>query len=159
MSYAAPSAYRHPANRRKHAASASATVRQTLVFERVAGSAARWQSQSRFSTIRSSAAALASERALRPVSPPNPLAHSSVQIASSTASIDGVLIVSPLNTPSTSLPFDIRRKTLGSGQEGVYSSSRWTARGPRISTPCPPSPPSTFCHEKVATSILSHGMS
>src|SRR3546814_4230708 len=64
------------------------------------------------------------------------------------------LIVLPLNTPSASAPFDIRRNTLGSGQAGVWVSSRSTARGPRISTPCPPSPPSTFCQLKVATSIL-----
>ena len=83
-------------------ASAPSTDRQTEVFERLAGSAARCDSQLRSSTILSSAAALASLRACRPFSPPRPLAHSSAKIASSTASIDGVLIVSPLKIPSLS---------------------------------------------------------
>ena len=78
--------------------SAPSTVRQTLVFERLAGSCARWPSQLRPSTIRSSAAALASVRAIMPLRPPMPFAHSSATIASSTASIEGVLIVSPLKT-------------------------------------------------------------
>src|SRR3546814_14409329 len=81
-------------------ASAPATDRQTEVFERLAGSAARWESQSRSATILSSAAALASLRAFRPSRPPRDFAHSSAKIASSTASIAGVLIVSPLNPPS-----------------------------------------------------------
>src|SRR3546814_14229298 len=92
-------------------ASAPATDRQTEVFDRLAGSAARWLSHSRSATILSSAAAFASLRAFRPSSPPSDFAHSSAKIASSTASIDGVLIVSPLNTPSTSLPPLVRRKT------------------------------------------------
>src|SRR3546814_1692692 len=78
-------------------ASAPATDRQTEVFDRLAGSAARWLSHSRSATILSSAAAFASLRAFRPSSPPSDFAHSSAKIASSTASIDGVLIVSPLN--------------------------------------------------------------
>ena len=39
--------------------------------------------------------------------------------ASSTHSIDGVLIVSPLKMPSVSLPFEVRRNIFGSGQAGV----------------------------------------
>src|SRR3546814_7235625 len=109
-------------------ASAPATDRQTEVFERLAGSAARWESQSRSATILSSAAALASLRAFRPSRPPRDFAHSSAKIASSTASIDGVLIVSPLNTPSASAPFETRRNTLGSGQAAVWVSSRSPAQ-------------------------------
>ena len=40
-------------------------------------------------------------------------------LAGETASIDGVLIVSPLNTPSANLPLEVRRNTLGSGHAGV----------------------------------------
>ena len=44
------------------------------------------------------------------------------------------------------------RKSFGIGQGGVWLSSRATARGERISTPCAASPPSAFCQEKVTTS-------
>src|SRR3546814_5256021 len=63
-------------------ASAPATDRQTEVFDRLAGSAARWLSHSRSATILSSAAAFASLRAFRPSSPPSDFAHSSAKIAS-----------------------------------------------------------------------------
>ena len=69
------------------------------------------------------------------------------------------MIVSPVKMPSISLPFEVRRKIFGRGQDGVWVSSRSTARGDRISMPCAPSPPSTFCQEKVTTSSLSHGRS
>ena len=75
------------------------------------------------------------------------------------ASIDGVLIVLPLKMPASSLPFFAMRKILGIGHAGVCDSSRSTARGERMSMPCAPSPPMHFCHEKVTTSRLAHGMS
>ena len=42
-------------------------------------------------------------------------------------------MVSPLKMPSISLPPLVRRKILGSGQGGVWLSSRATARGLKIS--------------------------
>ena len=51
----------------------------------------------------------------------------------------------------------VRRKTFGSGQVGLYVSSRSTARGDSASMPCAASPPSTFCQDQVTTSSLSHG--
>src|SRR4029079_5090370 len=69
--------------------------------------------------------------------------------------MDGVLIVSPSKMPSTILPSLVRREVFGIGQGGLYDSSRATARGERISMPWPPSPPSTFCQEKVTTSSLA----
>ena len=53
----------------------------------------------------------------------------------------------------------VMRNSLGSGQAGVWLSSRFTARGDRISMPCAPSPPSTFCQENVVASSLSQGRS
>src|SRR6187402_2163237 len=68
--------------------------------------------------------------------------------------MDGVLMVSPSNTPLISLPPLVRRKIFGSGHAGLWLSSRSTARGDRISMPCAASPPSAFCQEKVTTSSL-----
>ena len=85
------------------------------------------------------------------------------RLVSKGALAEGVFKGETINTPSMlaveDAIFDMRRNTFGSGQAGVWVSSRSTARGPRISTPWPPSPPSTFCQLKVATSILSHGRS
>ena len=75
------------------------------------------------------------------------------------ASIDGVLIVSPLKMPPLSLPPFVIRKILGSARSGVNVSRRSTARGLRMSIPCAPSPPMHFCHEKVTTSSFGHGIS
>ena len=80
----------------------SANCRHTEVFERIAGSAARCSIQSACCTQRSSAAALASARAISADRPPVRSAQSSANSQSSTASIDGVLIVSPLKMPSIS---------------------------------------------------------
>src|SRR5690606_39992512 len=44
------------------------------------------------------------------------------------SSIDGVLMVSPLKIPSISLPLEVSRQIFGSGQAGVWFSSRSTAR-------------------------------
>ncbi len=59
----------------------------------------------------------AGDEAVEPAHPLGPFAASS--IASSTHSIEGVLIVSPRKIPSISLPFAVSRKSLGSGQGGV----------------------------------------
>ena len=56
-------------------------------------------------------------------------------------------MVEPSNRPSISLPFFVMRKSFGNGQDGVWLSSRATARGDRISMPCCASPPRTFCQE------------
>ena len=77
----------------------------------------------------------------------------------SLASIEGVLMVAPSKMPASSLPFFFMRKIFGSGHGGSYDSIRSTARGERMSIPCAPSPPRHFCHEKVTTSRLAHGMS
>ena len=74
-------------------------------------------------------------------------------------SIDGVLIVAPVKRAESTLPFLVIRKILGIGHGGVYDSRRSTARGERMSMPWAPSPPMHFCHEKVTTSRLAHGMS
>src|SRR5437899_7259677 len=127
------------------------------VQEIVAGSSARGSAQEQFSTQPRSVARLRSDLAISPSRPPTDSAHLSESSTSSTHSIDGVLIVSPRNTPSISLPFAVSRKSFGSGQGGEWLSSRSTARGDIASTPCPPSPPNDFCQDHVATSSLSHG--
>jgi hypothetical protein len=127
------------------------------VQERVAGASARKSIQSRCATQEAIAARLASLRATSAASPPTLSAQRSPSSASSTQSIEGVLIVSPLKMPSFSLPPEVRRKTFGSGQAGLCVSSRSTARGERASIPCPASPPKTFCQDQVTTSSLSHG--
>ena len=108
---------------------------------------------------RSSAAALASVRAIRPTARRRSSPIQRDQIASSTASIDGVLIVSPVKMPSISLPPLVSRKIFGSGRSGPVALEPLDRARARISTPCPPSPPSTFCQLKVATSILSQAIS
>src|SRR3546814_4432808 len=73
--------------------------------------------------------------------------------------MEGVLMVSPLNTPSMSLPPLVSRKIFGSGQSGTWLSRRSTARGESASMPCAASPPSTFCQDQVTTSSFCHGRS
>ena len=68
-------------------------------------------------------------------------------------------MVSPSKMPSTSFLSLVRRNSFGIGHAGSYDSSRAAARGERISMPCAPSPPSTFCQEKVTTSSFFHGRS
>jgi hypothetical protein len=80
------------------------------------------------------------------------------EIASSTASIEGVLIVSPEDALDQ-LALGGQAEDLGQRPGGRVAFQPLDRAGPRISTPCAPSPPSTFCQEKVATSILSHGRS
>ena len=80
-------------------------------------------------------------------------------MASSTQSIDGVLIVSPLKMPSMSLPPFVMRKILGSGRGGVKLSRRSTARGESAIMPWAASPPSTFCHDQVTTSSFAQSSS
>ncbi len=127
--------------------------------ERVAASSARNAAQGVRSTHAPTAARFASLRAISAGRPPTPSAQRSPSSASSTQSIEGVLIVSPLKMPSISLPPLVRRKIFGNGQDGVKLSSRATARGDRASIPCAASPPSTFCQDQVTTSSLSHGSS
>src|SRR2546423_886424 len=89
------------------------------VQEIVAGSSARGSAQGHFSTQPRSTPRLRSHLAIKPASPPTHSAHFSESSASSTHSIDGVLIVSPRNTPSISLPLEVSRKSLGSGHGGA----------------------------------------
>ena len=95
------------------------TRRQMEVQERVAGSVARKSTQGVRSTQAATAARFASLRAIRPGSPPTLSAHRNPSNASSTQSMLGVLMVSPLNTPAASLPPLVRRNTFGSGQAGL----------------------------------------
>src|SRR5215831_14884977 len=89
------------------------------VEEIVAGSSARNRTQDEAATHALIVARLRSERATSPSSPPILSAHFSESSASSTHSIEGVLIVSPRKTPSISLPLLVSRKSLGKGQGGV----------------------------------------
>ena len=96
----------------------STILRQTEVFERVAGSATRFSTHGVRSTQACSAAKLASARARVAARPPIASIQSSASIASATPSIEGVLIVSPAKMPSISLPPLVRRKIFGSGRGG-----------------------------------------
>src|SRR5580658_2157228 len=89
------------------------------VHDRVAGSAARNSTQGVLATQSATTARLPSARATQPSSPPTLSAHLSESSASSMHNIDGVLIVSPRNRPSISLPLAVIRKIFGSGQGGV----------------------------------------
>ncbi len=133
--------------------------RHTDVLERYSGSRARNSAQSERATKSAKTSKLARLRAIMPRKPPTDFAQFSASITSSTHIMDGVLIVSPTKMPSFSLPFAVMRKIFGIGLSGTKLSSRSTARGPRIRTPCAASPPSAFCHENVTTSSLSHGRS
>ena len=135
------------------------TVRQIEVQDRVAASSARKPKPEPASTQSAMAARFASLRATRPLSPPTLSAQRSPSSASSTHSMEGVLIVSPLKMPSLSFPSLVMRKILGIGQAGLWDSSRATARGESASMPCAASPPSTFCQDQVTTSSLCQGRS
>ena len=102
---------------------------------------------------------LAEVRASSASSPPISSAQRNPSSASSTQSIEGVLMVSPRKIPSISAPPAVRRKILGIGQGGVWLSSRSAARGPSAIMPCPASPPIAFCQDQVATSSRSQGRS
>ena len=134
----------------------SATVRQTEVVERVAGSLAKNSIHGAVSAQANVAAALASTLAIIPLRPPAASAHLRLIRASSTHNIDGVLMVMPSKTSRLTLPPLVIRKTFGSGQGGVYVSSRSTAAGLRTIMPCAASPPINFCQDQVVTSNLSH---
>ncbi len=101
------------------ALSSASRVRQTDVFERVAGSAARWSAHGVRRTHPSMTAALASARARSTSRPPMSRAHSRATIQSSTQSIEGVLIVSPSKIPRIREPPLVMRKILGRGQGGA----------------------------------------
>src|SRR3954466_2285658 len=89
------------------------------VQDRVAGSFARKRSHGERSAQAATVARLPSARATSPSSPPTDSAQRSESIASSTHSIDGVLIVSPRKIPSISLPPEVMRNIFGNGQGGV----------------------------------------
>src|SRR3546814_11904548 len=97
----------------------STIFRQTEVQERVSGRSARKSAQPEDAAQPATVARFFSERPISAFRPPVPSAHFRPSSASSTASIEGVLMVSPLNTPSISLPPLVRRKIFGSGQAGV----------------------------------------
>src|SRR5687768_15405466 len=97
----------------------STMERQMDVQERVAGSLARKSTQSVRFTQASSAARLRRERAMVAGAPPMLSTQRNASSASSTQSIDGVLMVEPLKTSSSSSPPLVRRKIFGSGQGGV----------------------------------------
>src|SRR3546814_20422742 len=63
----------------------------------------------------------------------------------------------PYTTLFRSLPPLVMRKILGSGQAGLWLSSRSTARGDSTIMPCAPSPPIAFCQDQVTTSSFSQG--
>ena len=65
------------------------------------------------------AARLALLRAISASRPPIDSAQRSPSIASSSQSIEGVLMVSPLKMPSISLPPLVRWKIFGSGHDGL----------------------------------------
>ena len=97
----------------------SAKLRQTLVLRASPDRRREARASASRSTQAGQAAALASARAIRASRPPCSSAQASAQISSSTASIEGVLMVSPWKMPSISLPPLVRRKILGSGQAGL----------------------------------------
>ncbi len=99
--------------------SGSVIRRQIEVQDRMAGSTGRKSIQGVLATQSAKAARLLSDRAIRPDSPPTDCAHFRPSIASSTAIIDGVLMVSPLKMPSEILPSLVRRKILGIGHAGL----------------------------------------
>src|SRR5580693_4492049 len=110
-------------------------ARQTEVQERVRGSAARKSIQGVRSTQAASAARFDSERATSAARPPIRSAHLRPSIASSTQSIEGVLMVSPAKIASLKAPFEFKRKSFGNGQGGTYPEARATARGLSTSMP------------------------
>ena len=61
----------------------------------------------------------ACDRAIRPDNPPTESAHCSPSSASSTQSMEGVLMFSPTKIPAISLPPFVIWKILGSGRSGV----------------------------------------
>ena len=93
--------------------------RQIDVHERVVGLLARKPTHGVRATQSATAARLPSARRIKPSRPPTDSAHVSPSRASSTHSIDGVLIVAPVNSASSSLPFLVIRKIFGSGHGGV----------------------------------------
>ena len=94
-------------------------TRQIEVLERVSFVSGRKAAQLLFATQASTAFRLAWLRAISPFSPPMLSAQRSASIWSSTQSMEGVLMVSPLKMPSFSLPFLVMRNSLGSGQAGL----------------------------------------
>jgi hypothetical protein len=85
--------------------------------ERVAGSPARKSTQSVRATHSATAARLASVRAISPGRPPMDSAQRRPSSASSTQSMEGVLMVSPAKMPSMSLPPFVRRRfSAGAGR-------------------------------------------
>src|SRR5687768_9786692 len=99
--------------------SGSTIFRQIEVQERMAGSPARKSTHGVRAAQSASTFRLASDRAIRPDLPPTDCAHFRPSSASSTATMDGVLMVSPLKMPSLSLPSLVMRKILGIGQDGL----------------------------------------
>jgi hypothetical protein len=97
----------------------STILRQIDVQERTLGSPARNAYVLDLSIHAEIAARFDSERAMRPFTLPTLSAQLSASSASSTHSIDGVLIVAPWKISSSSLPFLVMRKIFGMGQAGV----------------------------------------
>src|SRR5690606_34352471 len=97
------------------------------VDERYAGSRARNSTHGVSSTQAERTARFFWERPMSAGRPPMLSAQRSESSASSTHSIDGVLMVEPLKMSSLSLPPLVMRKILGSGHGGVYDSRRSTA--------------------------------
>src|SRR6185369_2785113 len=97
----------------------STILRQIDVHERTFGSEARNANVFDWPIQAAIAARLDSERAIRPLMPPIFSAHASESSASSTHSIDGVLMVEPWKISSSSFPFFVMRKIFGIGHGGV----------------------------------------
>ena len=72
-----------------------------------------------FSTQWAIAVKFASDRSISDFRPPILIAQFSPSKASSTQSMEGVLIVAALNTDSFNLPPEVRRKIFGKGHAGV----------------------------------------
>src|SRR5207237_9162877 len=97
----------------------STILRQIDVHERIPGSAARNANVFELSIHDEIAARFDSERATSALMPPSFSAQASESAASTTHSIDGVLIVEPWKISSSSLPFFVMRKIFGIGHAGV----------------------------------------
>src|SRR5215471_15087327 len=95
------------------------SFRQMDVLERMDESPARKLAHFDFAIQFSIAFKFADDRASNAGRPPMDSDHFKPSIASSTQSIDGVLIVSPSKMPAISLPPFVIWKILGRGRSGV----------------------------------------
>ena len=125
------------------------------MHERVARRPSRGSRPSRCASTHSATAArFASERRISAGRPPTRSAHASPSSASSTHSIDGVLMVEPSKIEPSSLPVLRQPEDLRQRPRRRVRLEPRDARGESASMPCAASPPSTFCQLQVTTSSL-----